>query len=197
MEGPITLFWGGNHTDQTILCSMPIHILSILNLPKGTHNELNQIFSSFLWNTTDGSKKWKWISWRKNCFPIEECGLGNRDFEEVQRALFMRFAWKLMVGNSFWAEFFHAKYMKNKPVALLKSSPTHSRFWKGVVSALQIVLQNSFCRVRDGTSNFLYDNWNGTQSLVEAGWEVNDPHYRLKTYWWLMAIGMACDLGRC
>lgn len=70
--------------------------------------------------------------------------------------------------------------MKNKAVALLKVSPTQSCFWKGVVSTLPIVLQNSFCRVRDGSSNFWYDNWLGSQSLAEASFEVKEPQLQIK-----------------
>lgn len=63
---------------------------------------------------------------------------------------------------------------------MLKVSPTQSRFWKGIVSTLPIVLQNSFCRVRDGSSNFWYDNWLGSQSLADAGFEVKEPQLKIK-----------------
>jgi hypothetical protein len=82
-KGRLLSFGGKITLIKHVLCSMPIHILSVLNLPKGIHNELNRIFSSFLWNASDGSKRRKWISWRKICYPVDEGGLGIRDFSEV------------------------------------------------------------------------------------------------------------------
>lgn len=111
-KGRLLSFGGKIILIKHVLASMPIHILSVLNLPKGIHNDLNRILSSFLWNATDGSKRRKWVSWRKFCYPIEEGGLGIRDFNEVQQALFMKFAWKLKERNSFWADFFRAKNLK-------------------------------------------------------------------------------------
>lgn len=56
-KGRLLSFGGEITLIKYVLCSMPIHVLSVLKLPKGVHNDLNSIFSSFLWNATDGSRR--------------------------------------------------------------------------------------------------------------------------------------------
>lgn len=71
---------------------MLIHLLSVINLPKGIFGKLKSIFTNFLWGSSDEIDKRKWVLWRKICFPIEEGGLGICDLYEVQLSLFMKFA---------------------------------------------------------------------------------------------------------
>lgn len=55
---------------------MPIHVLSVLNLPKGVFRALKTNFSNFPWSSGDDKKKRKWVSWKNICLPVKEGGLG-------------------------------------------------------------------------------------------------------------------------
>lgn len=47
---------------KLVLFSMPIHILSMMNISKGVYKGLNSIFSNFLWGLGDDTKKRKWVA---------------------------------------------------------------------------------------------------------------------------------------
>ncbi|XP_042958232.1 uncharacterized protein LOC122293851 [Carya illinoinensis] len=89
-----------------VLSSMATHLMVVLQVPHGVYVALNRIMSSFFWGDLEGRGKRKWVAWKNICHPTEEGGLGIRDFEEIQRALHMKFAWHLIQGHSLWAEFF-------------------------------------------------------------------------------------------
>lgn len=89
-------------------------------------------------------KKRKWVAWEKICLSVEEGGLGMRDLSAVQTSLFMRFAGKLLVGNSLWAKFFKEKYVGNNHLTLIINSFRGSRFWKGVIAVMPIVIKKKF-----------------------------------------------------
>lgn len=108
---------------------MPIHLLSMMNVPKGVLKGLKIIFSNFLWVANEGRKK------RKSmivCLSIEEGGLGIRDLSDVLGSLFMNFSWKMLKGDSIWSKFFKAKYVRHSHIAALTSYSRGSRFWKRV-----------------------------------------------------------------
>lgn len=48
-----------------VLSSMPIHLLSVLHLPKAILRKLNSQFASFFWGKQGGKKKWMWRAWKK------------------------------------------------------------------------------------------------------------------------------------
>lgn len=101
-RGKITLI-------KHVLSSMHIQILSVLNPPKGVYKASISIFSNFLWGVGEEVRKRKWVAWSRICLQVEEGGLGIWDLSEVQSSLFMKFVWKLLVGNSLWAEFLRQK----------------------------------------------------------------------------------------
>lgn len=51
----------------------------------------------------------KWVIWGRICKPIAEGGLGIRTLKEMQKALQVKFAWKLMHEYLLWANFFRKK----------------------------------------------------------------------------------------
>lgn len=116
-------------------------MLLVLNLPKGVLSALKGIFSNFLWGSSIENKKRKWISWRKICLSIEEGGLGISDLSEVQTSLLMKFAWKILQGNSLWAIFFSTKYVGDKHIYSVMNLRKGSRFWKGIMRLMPIVLE--------------------------------------------------------
>ncbi|XP_042964739.1 uncharacterized protein LOC122298962 [Carya illinoinensis] len=141
-----------------VLSSMATHLMVVLHVPHGVYVALNRIMSSFFWGDFEGKGKRKWVAWKYTCQPTEEGGLGIRDFEEVQRALHMKFAWHLLQGHSLWADFFRGKYVQGSHLSLL--SPTKgTRFWKAIVHCIPEVLNNSKWLLKEGNVSFWYDNW--------------------------------------
>lgn len=50
-----------------VLSSMPIHLLSVLKMPKAVIKRLHSIFASFFWGSQGGRSKGNWRSWKKLC----------------------------------------------------------------------------------------------------------------------------------
>ncbi|XP_040995112.1 uncharacterized protein LOC121241423 [Juglans microcarpa x Juglans regia] len=95
-----------------VLSSMATHLLVVLHVPTVVIKSLNRLLSSFFWGESDGKDRRKWVAWKEICRPIDEGGLGIRDFRDIQRALHMKLAWRLISGQSLWAEFFKGKYVR-------------------------------------------------------------------------------------
>ncbi|KAF8406683.1 hypothetical protein HHK36_008774 [Tetracentron sinense] len=134
-----------------------VYLLAVLNIPKAVHHKIDSILSTFFWGVSAGHPKRKWRSWSHLCKPTNEGGLNLRNSLEVQRALHMKFAWRLMSGESLWNKFFQAKYVKKGHVAL--ASDNGSRFWKSVMGVLPEVLENVRLMVKEGKGSFWYDRW--------------------------------------
>ncbi|KAG7979916.1 hypothetical protein I3843_05G155000 [Carya illinoinensis] len=126
-----------------VLNSIPIHMLSVLKIPKGVYDRIRNIFSDFLWGSSSEIRKRKWVSWNVICKPVEEGRLRVRDLMEVQESLFMKFD--------------HVY----KAIQVQKGT----RFWKGVAELMPRVIKNSKWLVGNGNVNFWMDNWVGCGPL--------------------------------
>lgn len=89
-----------------VLSSLPLHILSVIYIPKVTLDWINSILANFLWVEVEGRRQLHWRSWSKICKPTNEGGLGLRDLHEVQKSLHMKFAYRLLTTEGLWADFF-------------------------------------------------------------------------------------------
>ncbi|KAJ0088691.1 hypothetical protein Patl1_32423 [Pistacia atlantica] len=95
-----------------VLACMSTHLLAVLNVPMKVFSRLNSLMATFFWGDTNGKQKMKWCAWDRICKPYKEGGLGIRNFHEVQRALHMKFAWRLVTVDNLWTKFFRAKYVR-------------------------------------------------------------------------------------
>ncbi|KAG6627879.1 hypothetical protein CIPAW_15G160400 [Carya illinoinensis] len=125
-------------------------------------------------------KKRKWVSWSKICLQMEEGGLGIQDLSDIQVSLLMKFAWKLLKGDSLWAYFFKAKYLGNKHLFSLISSLKGSRFWKSILRVLPLVLNNSRCLICGGESSFWLDNWLGDGVVANSEIVLGNPDLKIR-----------------
>ncbi|KAF8365142.1 hypothetical protein HHK36_032850 [Tetracentron sinense] len=145
----------GNFSSIVKLLTAVIIIVTLLLT--SVHHKIDYILSTFFWGVSAGHPKQKWRSWSHLCKPTNEGGLNLRNSLEVQRALHMKFAWRLMSGDSLWNKFFQAKYVNKGHVAL--ASDNDSRFWKSVMGVLPEVLENVRLMVKEGKGSFWYDRW--------------------------------------
>ena len=85
---------------QSVLNSIPIHLMASLNLPKGIISKVNSTMAAFFWSGKAGVRRKHWVSWKCITMPKDEGGLGLRKFEDVQSAFCMKQVWNLLLGNS-------------------------------------------------------------------------------------------------
>ena len=151
---------------QSVLNSMPIHLLTSLNLPKGIISRMNSIMASFLWSGKANTRKRHWCSWKKITMPKEEGGLGFRKFEEVQQAFRMKQVWGLLNGRSLWAKFFVDKYC-NKGHLLRSPRLSYSKAYRMLYPWFEEVVNNSLKLVGRGDEvDFWCDNWSQLGPLI-------------------------------
>ncbi|KAG2717585.1 hypothetical protein I3760_03G182300 [Carya illinoinensis] len=141
-----------------MLNSMPIHMLSVMNIPKGVISGLKKILSNFLWGYSAENKKRKWISWKQICLPVEEGGL----------------------GGTMWFEFFASKYVGNDHVLSVMQKNRGTRFWKGIIAIMPKVLSNSKWLIREGNVNFWMENWLGDGPLLASTSIIGDEKLQVK-----------------
>ncbi|KAJ0086550.1 hypothetical protein Patl1_07518 [Pistacia atlantica] len=165
-----------------VLTCMSTHLLAVLNVPMKVFSRLNSLMATFFWGDTNGKQKMKWCAWDRICKPYKEGGLGIRNFHEVQRALHMKFAWRLVTVDNLWTKFFRAKYVKHGHIFLAETRRNASRFWKSIMKVFPEVAENVLVKVREGSSSFWFDRWLASGPLG-ASRESGPSQLKIKDVW--------------
>ncbi|KAL9661558.1 hypothetical protein QQ045_026382 [Rhodiola kirilowii] len=95
---------------SAVLCSVSIHTLSILPVPKVVLNGIERLMRNFIWDRGSTSRH-HWINWDSICKPKDEGGLGIRKLTEVKDCLLHKLAWRFLLNNSIWAKYARSKYL--------------------------------------------------------------------------------------
>lgn len=88
-------------------------------------------------------------------FPFDENGLGFRRLVDIEQSFACKLWWKWRTGDGLWAS-----YVNQISIAC---SCVYSR----IKQVDDIMVQNTFFRIRNGSSFFLIDNWSGCGSLLQ------------------------------
>ncbi|XP_075095079.1 uncharacterized protein LOC142173397 [Nicotiana tabacum] len=130
---------------SSVLQSMPVHMLSVLDPPKNILEHLHKTFARFFWSTKEERRSRHWASWQKFCLPKEEGGLGFRSLHDVSRALFAKLWWRFRTTKSLWSNFMWNKYCKKElPTVELKSGTTNiwHENWTGFGALYHVLLED-------------------------------------------------------
>ncbi|XP_070042708.1 uncharacterized protein [Nicotiana tomentosiformis] len=95
-----------------VLESLPIHLLSAVNLPKHVITELHKMFARFYWSNSGNGKARQWASWDTLCLLKEEGGVGFRSLRDISKALFGKLWWNFRTKKILWTTFMRNKYCK-------------------------------------------------------------------------------------
>ncbi|XP_026451437.1 uncharacterized protein LOC113351711 [Papaver somniferum] len=93
-----------------VLCSIHVYNMYIYRWPRKVIAACERIIRNYLWLGNADEKKCVTLKWEKVCSPMEEGGLGIRNLEDINKALLMKFLWKMLNSQDEWAGFFLAKY---------------------------------------------------------------------------------------
>ncbi|KAG6491492.1 hypothetical protein ZIOFF_052843 [Zingiber officinale] len=70
---------------QSVLSSLPVYLLQVIQPPLEILKKLEGVFASFFWSSVGHDRKVHWVAWRDICRPKQEGGLGIRRPSEVGR----------------------------------------------------------------------------------------------------------------
>lgn len=81
---------------KSILMTLPLFFLSFFRVPKGVVREAKRIMRTFLWGGVEEDHKISWVKWEHVCQPKLEGGLGIKDWEAFNKALWVKWRCKLL-----------------------------------------------------------------------------------------------------
>lgn len=123
-----------------------------------------------------------WRSWSKVCMPLDEGGLGLRNFKEVKLSLHTKFAYRILTQHNLWIEFFCAKFHKDSHISLVNGKISDSRFWRSILTVILEVLNNVKVLVIRGNASFWYDRWLASGPLAVVD-DITNPRLRINECW--------------
>jgi hypothetical protein len=97
------LVMGGRFTlINSSLTSVPLYMLSFYRMPVGVKEKIDRIRNNFLWDETEGHKKYHLVNWQTICMPKDQGGLGVLDLEKMNISLLAKWLWKLFNEDGIW-----------------------------------------------------------------------------------------------
>lgn len=137
-----------------VLQSMPLHLVSALNPPKGVINKLHRIFNIFSWGNSTECRKRHWVKWEDFCLPKDEGGIGFRSLYDMSNALFSKLWWQFSSKPPMWSSYMVNKYCKKWHPVIATAARGASTTWKKMVIVREIVEHQILWRVKRGDSIF-------------------------------------------
>lgn len=118
--------------------------------------------------------------------PVEEGGVGIRDFVEIQNSLYVKFAWQLLTQNFLWARFFGAKYVKHVIHFVNEVSSPCSIFWKKIASQLHVLVQHTKWKIREGNVSFWFNKFLKRGPLFDSVEVFYNRNLKLRNFLFIM-----------
>nr|XP_016511576.1 PREDICTED: uncharacterized protein LOC107828724 [Nicotiana tabacum] len=133
-KGKLLSFGGKATLISSVLQSMPVHMLSVLDPPNSILGHLHKTFARFFWSTKEEGRSRHWASWQNLFLPKEEGALGFRSLNDVSRALFAKLWWRFRTTKSLWSNFMWNKYCKKEPPTVVHFRGG-SHVWRQMLNA--------------------------------------------------------------
>jgi hypothetical protein len=153
---------------NSVLTSMPMFMLSFLEIPVGVRKRLDYFRSRFFWQSDGHKKKYRLTKWNVICRPKDQGGLGVEVLELKNKSLLSKWLFKLLNEEGMWQELLCNKYLKNKTLSQISANPTDSPFWKGLMHVKDDFFSRGSSVVGDGqNTRFWEDTWLGDRPLKD------------------------------
>jgi hypothetical protein len=99
---------------NSVLSSLPMFLLSFLEIPKGVRKRLDFFRSRFFWQSDGHKKKYRLSKWNIICCPKNQAGLGIEVLQLKNKSRLGKWLFKLMNEQGVWQELLCDKYLHSK-----------------------------------------------------------------------------------
>jgi hypothetical protein len=86
------------------------------------------------------------------CTPKKHGGLGILDLRCMNLCLLAKWWWRLENMDGIWQRIVRYKYIKEKPMRLIKKRQCDSQFWRSILEAKEIFYKNCKKLIGNGES---------------------------------------------
>ena len=136
------LSWSGKATlIKSVAQAIPAYAMSIIQLPKGLCEQLDESTRRFWWNSkTKFGSYWTPISWSTFCWPQKEGGLGFRNLWDFNQAFLSKFGWWILTGKDCpCVNVLREKYKIHNNWLTHSCHGHASPFWKSLLGVKHII----------------------------------------------------------
>jgi hypothetical protein len=152
---------------NSVLTSLPMFMLSFLEIPVGVRKRLDFYRSRFFWQSDENKRKYRLTKWNIICRPKDQGGLGIEVLELKNKCLLSKWLYKILHEDGMWQELLCNKYLHSKTLAQVTAQPTDSPFWKGLMRVKDDFFKRGHFHLGDGrTTRFWEDRWLGDLPLA-------------------------------
>jgi hypothetical protein len=150
-----------------VLSSLPMFLLSFLEIPKGVGKRLDFFRSRFSWQSNGHKKKYRLSKWNIIYGPKNQGGLGIEVLELKNKSLLCKWLFKLMNEQGVWQELLCNKYLHSKTLTQVSAKPMDSSFCKGLMKVKEEFFSRGTFQLGDGMNiRFWEDTWLGNKPLA-------------------------------
>lgn len=160
-------FAGRIELTHTVITAIIMYWIQAHNIPAKAIHKIEKICANFIWN----GKHHK-IAWDKICKSKKAGGLGIRNINDLREVCNLKLFWRFINGNSLWAKWMKAKYLKNKNFWTTGIENHHSFVWKNILKSRDTGIKLLERKFKNGDQTDLwFDPWIFGKSLISlVGW---------------------------
>ena len=101
----------------SVLTSLPMFLLSFVEIPKGVRKRLDFYRSRFFLQSNQLKRKYRLTTWNLVCRPKDQGGLGIFVLEVQNKCLLSKWLYKIMNEEGVWKELLVKKYLGDKTLS--------------------------------------------------------------------------------
>lgn len=99
---------------KSVIASTTNFWCSAFCLPKACMDDIDSLYSVFLWSGSPNDSSKAKVAWKEVCKPLKEGGLGIRSIAEVTTVFSLKLIWRLFSeSNSLWVDWVQQYILRN------------------------------------------------------------------------------------
>ncbi|XP_030958788.1 uncharacterized protein LOC115980704 [Quercus lobata] len=153
--------------------------MSCFKLPKGLVRELEGMIRKFWWGYKGEHQKTHWVKWEQLCEVKEVGGMGFKEIEKFNDALFAKQVWR-MINNSesLCHQVFKARFFLDCSILDAKESKSGSYTWKRIIGARDVICKGMVWRIRIDSLHAVWycEAISGVWSTLDWFHQTAPPH---------------------